>query len=138
MATFTLLNSAKLKLFKGGFDFSTHTFKGMLTSTAPASTASTKSDITEIAAGNGYTAGGFAIGVTVALSGSTVRVAGTDVVLAASGGSIGPYRYLVVYDDTTANDDLVGYVDNGSTITQPDGQSVTFDFTDANATMLTA
>ena len=53
---------------------------------------------------------------------------GTDVVWTAAGGSFGPFRYVVMYDDTHANDILVAWWDYGSSITVLTGETFTVDF----------
>ncbi len=104
------------------------TLKFMLTNVAPLDTNSVKSNLTEIAAGNGYTAGGTAAFIT-----SSGQVSGTyklvlaDVVFTASGGSIGPFRYAALYNDTAANDELIGWYDYGSSITLAAGETFTVD-----------
>ena len=77
------------------------TLKVMLTNTAPSTSNSVKADITEIAAGNGYTAGGATITVaSSAQSGGTYKLNIADVTFTASGGSMAPFRYVVLYNDT--------------------------------------
>jgi hypothetical protein len=113
------------------------TIKVMLTNTAPSASNTVKTDITEISAGNGYTAGG-----TAATISSSAQTAGTyklvlaDIVFTASGGSIGPFRYVVLYNDTATNDELIGYLDYGSALTINSGETFTTDF-DASAGVLT-
>jgi hypothetical protein len=53
-----------------------------------------------------------------------------DVVFTASGGSIGPFRYVIIYNDTPTSpaDPLVCYYDYGSSITLLDGETFTVDF----------
>ena len=106
---------------------STDSFKFALTNTAPnAAMHTVLADITEIAAGNGYAAGGSAVAVTGSESGGTYTLAqDSTVTFTASGGNIGPLRYVVFYDDTVAGDPLFSYFDYGSSITLADGE--TFD-----------
>ena len=102
---------------------STDSFKFALTNAAPnAATHTELSDITEIAAGSGYSAGGSAVAVTGSESGGTYTLSqDATVTITASGGSIGPFRYVVFYDDTVTGDPLIGYFDYGSSITLADG-----------------
>ena len=107
----------------------------MLTNVAPVATNSVKADLTEIAAGFGYTAGGAAS--ATASSGHTsgvYKLVLTDVTFTASGGSIGPFRYVVFYNNTPTSpaDPLIGWYDYGSALTLLDGQSFLVDMTEAN------
>jgi len=112
-------------------DLNADTLKVMLTNTAPtAATDDTLSDLTEISAGNGYTAGGADVQNATSRTGGTTSVTGTDVVWTASGGTIGPFRYVVLYNDTPTSpaDPLIQYWDYGSSITLQDGETFTTDF----------
>lgn len=109
--------------------------KVMLTNTAPVATNAVKADITDIAAGNGYAAGGTAVGaVAYSQSGGTGSLTGNDVVFTAAGGSIGPFRYAVLYNSTPAAGPLIGWWDYGSGVTLADTDTFTVDF---GATILT-
>ena len=67
-------------------------------------------------------------------TGGTYELILQDITLTASGGSVGPFRYVYVYDDTVATpaDPLVCYYDYGSSITLNDGEDLLVDFDDAN------
>lgn len=113
------------------------TLKVMLTVTAPVNTNTVKADLTEISAGNGYTAGGTATTITSsAQTSGTYKLVLTDVVFTASGGAIANFRYATLYNDTASNDELIGFYDYGSTITLASGDTFTVDF-DASAGVLT-
>jgi hypothetical protein len=101
----------------------------MLTNSAPVSTNAVKGDITDISAGNGYTAGGTATTISRANASGVESIKGTDVVFTASGGTIGPFRYVVLYNDTQASPakPLVAWWDYGSNVTLNSGETFTVD-----------
>lgn len=86
---------------------------------------------------NGYTAGGHAATIAShAESGGTFTLGcTTDVVITATAGGIGPFRYVILYDDTAANDQLLSYYDYGSSITLAAGETFTIDVTASLLTM---
>jgi hypothetical protein len=116
-------------------DLGSNQLRFALTNTAP--TAATDTVFTPgslhppPAAANGYTAGGH--NVTVASSsesGGTYTLAcTTDVVITATAGGIGPFRYVILYNDDAAADDLISYYDYGSSITLASGETFTIDVT---------
>lgn len=128
MATYTKFQDFSEQLCRGVHNFGSHTFKVMLTLTAPAATNTVKADLTEIAGGNGYTAGGTASTIGISESGGTTTVTASDVTFTASGGAIANFRYAVLYNDTSASDNLVAFWDYGSTVTLNSGDSFTVDF----------
>jgi hypothetical protein len=130
MASFNKFNSFVEALAEKKHDLGADTLKVLLTNTAPVATNSVKADLTEISAGNGYTAGGNTASVTSSAqtSGTYKLVLGDPATWTASGGSIGPFQYAVLYNDTAANDELIGWWDYGSAVTLADGESFAVDF----------
>ena len=105
------------------------TLKVALTDAAPnVATHTVLADITELAAGGGYTAGGADTQNDGTRSGATLTVAGVDVVLTGSGGGFGPFRYVVLYNSTPAGGPLIAYWDYTSSITVLAGETFTIDF----------
>ena len=62
-------------------------------------------------------------------SNGTYVLSANDLVLTASGGSVAPFRYVVIYDDTVTSpaDPIIGYYDYGSSLTLNDGDTFTID-----------
>lgn len=118
----------------GVHNLSTGSFKLGLSNTAPVKATNTVwADITEISAGNGYTATGVTLDseAWAETGGGTGvwRFTCADEVITASGGSIAAFRYPVVYNDTPTSpaDPLVLYLDIGSSITITVGNTFTLD-----------
>ena len=131
MATFIFFDEFG-KNVSGAINLSTDTFKAALTNTLPVQdTADELADITQIAAGFGYVAGGATLTtVTYAETGAGTGIwkfSSDDVTFTASGGDIPAHQFLVLYSDTSIGDKLVGYVDRGSSATISDGNSRTWD-----------
>jgi hypothetical protein len=114
-----------------------------LSNTAPSSEASDPSadgngilgNVTEISYANASSRS-----VTTSSSGQTsgvYKLVLADVTVTASGGNVGPFRYIYIYDDTVTSpaDPLIGYYDYGSSLTLNDGDSFTTDFSAANGVL---
>lgn len=133
MATYNKFNAFVADVANKVHNLGSDTIKVMLTNTSPTSSNAVKADITEISAGNGYTAGG-----TQSTQVSSTQTSGTytlklnNVTYTASGGSIGPYRYAVLYNSTPASGNLIGYWDYGTSITLTAGNQFTVSFDATN------
>jgi uncharacterized protein (DUF2252 family) len=140
MATFNKFQAFVEALAEKKHNLGSDTFKVQLMNTAPDAAADAiETDLpADLSTANGYTAGG----VTAGTSTSSAQTSGTykltiaDVVITATGGSIGPFRYVVLMNDTATDDDLIGYIDYGSSITLNSGETFTIDF-DGSAGVLT-
>lgn len=127
MAAYNKFQDFSEQLVRGVHDFDAHVFKVYLSNAVPSASAdAVKADLAEIAAGNGYTAGGTATTITISETTGTTTVNGTQVVFTAAGGTIGPFQYAVLYNDTSASDNLVGWWDYGAAITLQDGETFTW------------
>lgn len=139
MAAFNKFNSFVEALAEKVHNLGSDTLKVMLSNTAPSASNTVKADITEISAGNGYTAGGHqASQSSSSQSGGTYKLVLNDVTITASGGSIGPFRYVILYNDTATNDELIGWYDYGSSITLNNGEPFTVDFDGTNGVLTLA
>ena len=129
MATFQKFNATIADIANGVHNLGSDTLKCMLTNTAPVATNSIKANLTEISAGNGYSAGGetIAIASSTQTSGNYALEGSGDVVFTASGGTIGAFRYAVFYNDTPTSpaDPLISFYDYGSSISLNDGETFT-------------
>lgn len=123
---------------KAVHNWSSHTFKVALSNTAIDGTQANLSAITQISASGGYTAGaggGYALdSVTLTETSGTAKLTIADEVITASGGSVGPFRYLYIYNDsaTSPADAGVCWLDYGSSITLADTETLTIDFDGTN------
>ena len=133
MASFTKVNDFVVNL-ANVMDMNADTFKVALSNTDPTSGTSVVTD------GNGVLANCTEISytnlsartlqnVTSTQTGGTYKLSADDLVLTASGGSVAPFRYVVIYNDTPTSpaDPIVGYYDYGSSLTLNDGDTFTID-----------
>ncbi|WP_029082894.1 hypothetical protein [Bradyrhizobium sp. th.b2] len=121
----------KFNVFMGDLGSKVHNLtadalKILLSDVAPVATNTVKANLTEIAAGNGYTAGGGAASFT-----SWSQVAGVwklvlnPVLFTATGGNIAQFRYAVLYNSTPGAGPLIGFWDYGAEVNLTNGNSFT-------------
>jgi hypothetical protein len=128
MATYNKFNSwpeymigAEVDLF-GTAGSTADTLKAYLTNATPSASADlVKTDLAEITNQNGYTAP-VSLANTGTRSSGTVTVAGTSFTVTAT-GAVGPFQYVVIYDDTAASDPLVCWFDYASAVTLANGET---------------
>ena len=105
-----------------------------LTNSAPAATNGQLSQITEVA--YTYCSSRVVTVTSSSQSSGTYSLVLQDLVLTASGGSVGPFRYAVLYNNTATNKELIGYWDYGSSITLLTGETLTLDFSATTVTLV--
>lgn len=100
-----------------------------LSNVAPSSSNTKLADITEIA----YTNLSSRVLVTSssAQSGGLYKLILNDLVLTAS-GTVATFRYVIIYNNTATNKELIAYFDNGSPVTMGNADTYTLDFDNAN------
>ena len=139
MATFTKLNGFVEHLAEKVHNLGSDTLTVALSNTAPGSeatppTGSTAAcilaNVTQIAYTN-CSARAITTSASAQSSG-TYKLTLTDLTLTASGGTVGPFRYVYIYNDTATNDELIAYYDYGSSITLNSGETFLIDFDGTN------
>lgn len=147
MAAFNKFNCFVEDVAEKKHDLGADTLKVFLTNTAPNAATHTAYDGTtgttgpaEIAAVNGYTAGGNAAAASSsAQSAGTYKLVRADpATWTAAGGSIGPFRYAVMYNDTSLGKQLICWWDYGSSITLAAGETFTVDLDATNGVLTLA
>jgi hypothetical protein len=114
-------------------NFSSHTLRLLLSLSAPSLSNTVRSNITEIAAGGGYTAGGLNLVIASwSQTNGVARLFINDHTFTAT-GNVADFRYATCYNDTSATDPLLFYMDYGSTISgMTTNEQIVFDFDGTN------
>jgi len=131
MATYNKFNAWAETMVEGA-NLATDQFVIALTNSAPVATNSVLADITQISYTNLSSRN--VTTTSASQTGGTFTLVLADLVMTAS-GAVGPFRYVVLFDDTVAGDPLVGWWDYGSSITMANTETFTVDFTGAAITL---
>ncbi len=133
MASFNKFEDFVQALAEKEHNLSSDTLNVYLSNAAPsASGDADKADMAEITNQNGYTAP-VDTQNTGAETGGTYTLTGTKVVVTAS-GTVGPFQYVVLYNDTHSTDGLIGYWNYGSAVTLASGETFTIKFNNSDTT----
>lgn len=90
-------------LHNGVHNIGSHVLKLALSNTAPVATITDLSGITQIAAGGGYTLGGFTLTVTSSAQSSGVYKATISAYTFNPTGEVSTFRYPILYNSTAGN-----------------------------------
>ena len=136
MATYNKFQDFVEQLGLGKHNLNTDVLNVYLSNATPsASLDAIKTDLAEITNQNGYTAPVDTQNTWAEATG-TGTLTGTKVVITASGGTVGPFQYVVLYNDTQTSpvDPLIAWWDYGSAITLNAGESFSIKFNNSDTT----
>mgnify|MGYP003491014712 CR=1 FL=1 len=128
MATYNKFNSFVEALAEGKHNFATDTLKVALSNASNAPSASADAvlaDITTVAVTN-------LDSVTLSVTSSsqtsgTYKLVVDDKTMTAS-GAVGPFQYVIIYNDTATDDPLIAWYDYGSEVTLHANDTFKLDF----------
>ena len=122
MATFNKFHSFVEALSEKVHNLGSDTLTVALTNTLPVNTNTVLANITQIAYTNLSTR--VLAGVTSAQTTGSYKLDANDLVLTAS-GTVAQFRYVVLYNDTATNDELIGWYDYGAAVDLLNGETFT-------------
>lgn len=139
MASYNKFQTFVNDLAQKKHNLSSDVLKVYLSNTTPnAATMAVKGDLAEITEQNGYTAP-VSTSNSGAASGGTYTLTGTNITITASGGTVGPFEFVVLYNSTAGTVPLIAWWDYGSALTLNSGDAFVIKFNNgvSSGTILT-
>lgn len=127
MASFNKFNSFVEALAEKVHNLGSDTLTVALTNSSPSATNTVLANITEISytnIQNGTTTGRNLTSVTSSQSSGTYTLDAADLTLTAT-GTVPDFRYVVLYNNSATNDELIGWYDYGGTVSLLNGETFT-------------
>ncbi len=132
MATFNKINSFVADVANKVHNLGSDQLKIALTDVAPVASNTVLANLTEISYTNCSTRNITTVSSTQ--TSGTYKLLLTDLVLTAS-GTVGAFRYVVLYNDTASSKQLIGWYDYGSEVTLANTDTFTIDFDGSNGVL---
>lgn len=131
MATFNKFQAFVEALAEKTHNLGSDTLQVALTTNgnAPVATNAVLADLTEISYTN-LSSRVLTVATSAQTSG-TYKLVVNDLVLTAS-GAVATFRWVVIYNNTATNKELICYFDYGSDVTLANGETFTLDFDGSN------
>ena len=131
MATYNSFDQFIADVHNGVHNLNTATFGVAITTVVPVVGNSVLTDLTTVSLANAISTTFASLGSSQTGGNYTLQFP-VSKVIEASGGNIGPFRYVVIYNDSAVSDNLIAWFDYGSEITLNDGETITLDFDDTS------
>jgi hypothetical protein len=125
MANFNKFNSLVEALAEKVHNLGSDQIVVALTNSAPSAANTVLANITQISYTNLSTRN--VVTISSSQTGGVYTLVLTDLVLTAS-GTTPNFQFIVLYNDTATNDELIGWYDYGSSISLANGETFTIDF----------
>jgi hypothetical protein len=133
MATYNKFFSFVENISEKVYNFQTDQLKIALSNVAPVQTNTVLANIIEISYTN-LSSRNITTSSSSQSSG-TYKLVCADLTLTASGGSVAAFQYIVLYDDTATNKELIAWYDYGSALTLNSGDTLLIDFSQTNGVL---
>ena len=135
MATFNKFNAFVEALAEKVHNLGSDQLAVALTAVAPSATNSVLADLTQISYANLSSRN--IVTTSSAQTSGTYKLTLQDLTLTAT-GTVAAFRYVAIFNDTTASKNLIGWYDYGSNVTLNSGETFTIDFDSSNGALTIA